>query len=34
MPEDQHDEAFDDTPLRLDREFNISAPRALPSAIP
>jgi protein-L-isoaspartate O-methyltransferase len=27
-PEDQQDEAFEDRPLRLDREFNISAPRA------
>lgn len=30
MPEDQKDEAFDDQPVRLDRDFNISAPRALP----
>lgn len=29
MPDDQKDEAFDDQPVRLDRDFNISAPRAL-----
>lgn len=33
VPEDQQDDAFNDKPLRLDREFNISAPRALLSPL-
>lgn len=33
MPEDQKSEAFDDQPVRLDRDFNISAPRTFPPVL-